>query len=156
MNRMHRGLGVLVAALAVALAGCETMPESGQASTGASTQTEQPAAAAAAAEKTDAPATPPAGDAEPMGVAAMAGHWAGTWNGAGKSTLTVSGDSADTMAVEYCYDGDCSNIAGATFDDGKLRWSNEGWHFEFELKGEKVRGKLRNPRGTIRISMKRM
>lgn len=68
----------------------------------------------------------------------------------------MSGDAPQGMSVEYCYEGECWSIEEYEFDDGTLAWSIRGWQFEFTLKGEKVRGKLKNPRGTTRINMKRM
>ena len=112
---------------------------------------EEAAPAPEAPQTTSAPAAAP----EPAGLAVMAGHWSGRWDSGGKSTLTVTGDTPGTMAVEYCYNNECRSIEGYTFEDGTLAWTNRGWRFEFTLKGERVRGKLTNPRGTTRISMKR-
>ena len=111
---------------------------------------------AAAAESSQTTSTPAAAP-EPTGLAMLAGQWSGRWSGGAKSTLTVTGDTPDTMAVQYCYRDECWDIEEYTFDEGTLAWrSPSGWVFEFDLEGKKVRGKLTNPRGTSRISMKRM
>ena len=93
---------------------------------------------------------------EPSGLAALAGHWMGRWGGGSPSTLTVSGDDPDSMSVEYCYEDECWPIEVYTVDENALAWkTRRGWRFEFTLHGEKVRGTLKNPRGTARITMKR-
>ena len=109
------------------------------------------AAATEAPQTTSQPAAAP----EPTGLAVMAGRWSGRWGGQSKSTLTVSGESPDAMAVEYCFKGECWDIKEYSFDEGKLEWHYRGSVMEFTLKGEKLRGKLTRADGTYRITMKR-
>ena len=109
------------------------------------------APAPTATQATEETATTP----EPTGLAAMAGQWAGRWGGKSKSTLTVGGDP-DNMTVKYCFKSKCWDIEERTFEDGTLAWTSRGWVFEFTLNGDRVHGKLTNPQGVTRITMKQM
>ena len=88
----------------------------------------------------------------PSGLAALAGHWSGKWGGGSPSTLTVT---ADPESVEYCYREECWDVRNYSVDNNTLGWNNRGWKFSFTLKGDRIRGKLTNARGTTRITMKR-
>ena len=112
------------------------------------TAVETVAAAAGTTESTTGAEQMPA----QSGLAALAGHWSGKWGGGSPSTLTVT---ADPESVEYCYRDECWDVRQYTVEDGTLAWDNRGWKFSFTLKGDRVKGKLRNPRGTTRITMKR-
>ena len=101
--------------------------------------------------ETTATAAAPTPEPEATGLAALAGHWAGKWGGGSLSTLTIT---TDPDAVEYCYRDRCWDIDEYTFQDATLAWENRGWRFSFTLKGDHIRGKLQNPRGTTRITMK--
>ena len=91
--------------------------------------------------------------AQPSGLAALEGRWTGRWGGQSKSTLTVV---AEPASVEYCFKDQCWPIEEFTVEEGTLGWSWQGSVFEFALKGETVRGKLKRGQGTHRIKMKRM
>lgn len=145
----------LAIAIAIALSGCQATQERTE-SIGAQPVAQAPATATtpqetAQTESTVSAATPPEDAAPaPSGLAALSGHWAGKWGGS-PSTLTVTSEP-DT--VEYCYRTDCWTIEEYTVDDDTLGWRNRGWRFSFTLTGDRVRGKLVNPQGTTRITMK--
>ena len=60
------------------------------------------------------------------------------------------------MTVEYCYADECWNVTEAEYTSSTIKWTSRGGsRFEFKLTNEKIRGKLRNQRGTTRIKMSR-
>lgn len=167
MKNHARG-GALAVGLIIALAGCETtqtQPE-GEDAQAHKTETEAAPTTSAMSEESEtvqaqemetaAPQTTNEAP-EPIGIDAIAGHWAGRWGGQAKSTLTVTGDTPETRIIEYCFKGECWEMDGYTWEDGTLEWITvTDSVFQFTLEGERLHGKLKRPNGQIyRVKMKR-
>lgn len=154
-SRSLAGMGALAITAAVALSGCQaTQTRTESAGTQKVEQTQAAATTTQAGTQTESTVTAaaPTPESAPTGLAALAGHWSGKWGGGSQSTLTMT---TDPDAVKYCYSDECWEIEGYTVDGNTLAWDNRGWKFSFTLKGDRLNGTLRNPRGTTRITMKR-
>ena len=152
MNTTLGSVGALALAGTIAIAGCQatqTRSETDEMETAseAATETDTTETTVTAAAPADA-----ATAAEPTGLGALAGRWTGRWGGQSVSTLTVV---AEPASVNYCFKGECWDIEEFTFAEGTLGWSWKSSVFEFTLKGETLRGKLKRSQGTHRITMKR-
>jgi len=130
-----------VFALALAMVGCETTGTT--IPTNTTVEPEQPTTTAA----------DPAHAANPL--AALSGHWKGTWGNGTRSTLAIGG-TLDAPSAQYCFGDDCWDVDDAEITDNAIAWGDNR-RFTFRLDGTVLRGELhdRNRNRTWKVNMGR-
>lgn len=88
-------------------------------------------------------------------ITAFKGTWSGRWGAQTHSTLTVDVAGDGTIEAEYCFKDECWYPEIEVTDKG-IEWGTDR-RFTFQLKGKKLKGRLkdRNRGRTWTVSMKR-